>query len=471
MVREVRTPIASATPQKKKNIRSQLQLPQMQTVSNVENKVETFEKTCNSKTVVRNEQDALQNQNAPSNLQVQQQNFKLKRLSDACLVENDDGSNFIHCTQEDEFETTTFMKDDDDDKEGLITDQTVNIADRQKRFSIIVLQDSDSDSEAEDDTRRQLAGANGGLDSDTFYDAVSYIIDLTEQCGDDIADTLYLDSDSKGDHQEEVESDDQADIIVKSMKKMTMISSDSEDDNDDLANENAHLEINIPKSSLKPQNKRISDWSDVFNQPPKTPLQKKLIDSPISTPASVRKLLFHQKNSQVKALSTRDQHKLAAEYFDEFNQTIFDGKLENVELKWSKTLRKTAGSAEYQKASTRCSITLSQKILDTKRKLRETLAHEMCHLAVWVFKDLNQPPHGKWFKHYASLFEGHYSSKVFDADLVIQVPIKHDYEITYKYNYVCINEECGHIYGRHSKSIDLTAKVCGLCKGRLSLMK
>ncbi|KAI3643858.1 hypothetical protein MP228_010022 [Amoeboaphelidium protococcarum] len=468
MVREVRTPIASATPQKKKkNIRSQLQAPQMQTVSNVENNVETFEKTCNSKPLVRNEQDALQDQNAPSNLQVQNQKFKLKRMSEAFLVENDDGSNFIHCTQEDEFETTTFRKDYDD-KEGTITDQTVDIADRQKRFSIIVLQDSDSEA---DDTRRQFAGANGGFDSDTFYDAVSYIIDLTEQCGDNIVDTLNLDSDSKDDHQEEVESDDQADIIVKSMKKMTVISSDSEDDNDDQANENAHLEINIPKSYLKPQNKRISDWSDVFNQPPKTPLQKKLIDSPISTPASVRKLLFHHKNSQVKALSTRDQHKLAAEYFDEFNQTIFDGKLEKVQLKWSKTLRKTAGSAEYQKASARCSITLSQKILDTKRKLRETLAHEMCHLAVWVFNDLNQPPHGKWFKHYASLFEGHYNSQVFDADLVIKVPIKHDYKITYKYNYVCINEECGHIYGRHSKSIDITAKVCGLCKGRLSLMK
>ncbi|KAI3633840.1 hypothetical protein MIR68_008172 [Amoeboaphelidium protococcarum] len=463
MVREVRTPIASATPQKKKNIRSQLQLPQIPTLNNVDKNVEAFEKTCTIVTPLIKEQDALQNQITSSKLLIQNQNFKLKRLSQAFLVENDDGSSCIHCTQEDELETT-YMKDMND-KEDTITNQT---SDRQKRFSIIVLQDSDS--EAEDNTRRQLAGAIGGFDSDTFYDAMSFAIDLTGQDGDNIVDNLNLDSDSKGEH-EEVESDDQADIIVKSMKKMAVICSDSEDDNDDDANENAHLEINIPKSALKPQNKRISDWSDVFNQPPKTPLQKKLIDSPINTPASVRKLLFHQQKTQQKSLSTRDQHTLAAEYFDEFNQTLFEGKLENVELKWSKTLRKTAGSAEYQKVSARCSIALSQKILDTKRKLRETLAHEMCHLAVWVFNDLNQPPHGKWFKHYAALFESHYNSKVFDADLVIKVPIKHDYEITYKYNYVCINEECGHIYGRHSKSIDITAKVCGLCKGRLSLMK
>ena len=47
----------------------------------------------------------------------------------------------------------------------------------------------------------------------------------------------------------------------------------------------------------------------------------------------------------------------------------------------------------------------------------------------------------------------------------------HGYEITYKHKYKCQSSFCGRVYGRQSKSIDVSKKVCGACKGRLMLVE
>lgn len=48
-------------------------------------------------------------------------------------------------------------------------------------------------------------------------------------------------------------------------------------------------------------------------------------------------------------------------------------------------------------------------------------------------------------------------------------PIKrcHDYVINTKYTYKCIN--CGYSIGRHSKSLDVEKKRCGLCYGKFEV--
>ncbi|KAI9144624.1 hypothetical protein BKA69DRAFT_1053474 [Paraphysoderma sedebokerense] len=51
----------------------------------------------------------------------------------------------------------------------------------------------------------------------------------------------------------------------------------------------------------------------------------------------------------------------------------------------------------------------------------------------------------------------------------ITVSTCHSYDIDYKYKYTCTNENCGHVYGRHSKSIDITKKCCGYCGSKLML--
>lgn len=38
---------------------------------------------------------------------------------------------------------------------------------------------------------------------------------------------------------------------------------------------------------------------------------------------------------------------------------------------------------------------LSAKVLDSTDRLERTLAHELCHVASWVFDHVAKPPHGK----------------------------------------------------------------------------
>ena len=44
----------------------------------------------------------------------------------------------------------------------------------------------------------------------------------------------------------------------------------------------------------------------------------------------------------------------------------------------------------------------------------------------------------------------------------------HTYKIRTRYVYECVG--CGKQYGRHSKSVDTTSKVCGKCRGTLRLL-
>ncbi|KAJ3512466.1 hypothetical protein NLJ89_g3502 [Agrocybe chaxingu] len=94
---------------------------------------------------------------------------------------------------------------------------------------------------------------------------------------------------------------------------------------------------------------------------------------------------------------------------------------------------------------------------DTKlnwKRIRNTLSHEMCHLATWVIDDNFKEHHGKVFKKWAG--------KVMKEHPHIHVSIKHDYEISYPFEWKC--EKCAKVYGRFTKSIRPDECVCGVCK-------
>ena len=80
-------------------------------------------------------------------------------------------------------------------------------------------------------------------------------------------------------------------------------------------------------------------------------------------------------------------------------------------------------------------------------------------------------PHGKEFKSWAKK-----TSDLF-ADRGVEVTTKHDYEIEYRYIWLCAGADgkgedgCGLGYKRHSKSIDPKKQGCGKCKGRLVQVK
>ncbi|KIM67097.1 hypothetical protein SCLCIDRAFT_1210576, partial [Scleroderma citrinum Foug A] len=78
----------------------------------------------------------------------------------------------------------------------------------------------------------------------------------------------------------------------------------------------------------------------------------------------------------------------------------------------------------------------------------------MCHLACWVINNRPQEGHGQLFKSWGIKVMRNYPD--------IQVSTRHNYEISYPYEWKC--ERCSKVYGRHSKSIRPETCVCGICK-------
>ncbi|KAH9850672.1 SprT-like family-domain-containing protein [Lenzites betulinus] len=150
----------------------------------------------------------------------------------------------------------------------------------------------------------------------------------------------------------------------------------------------------------------------------------------------------------------------AADFFRELNETVFGGGIpENTPLVWSKRLLTTAGKAQWYRDPVSkehvTSIQLAEKILDNEERIRNTLAHEMCHLASWVVSKAPNEQHGAIFKSWGR--------EVMRKRADVEVTTKHDYEITHKYQWKC--EDCSKVYGRHSKSINPEEHACGACKG------
>ncbi|RKP36562.1 SprT-like family-domain-containing protein, partial [Dimargaris cristalligena] len=146
--------------------------------------------------------------------------------------------------------------------------------------------------------------------------------------------------------------------------------------------------------------------------------------------------------------------------FHEFNRRVFNNRLpENMLVEWSVSLNKTAGRAytgwKVKNEERKCRVELATKVINRVERLQETLLHELCHCAVWII-DGKEEGHGPMFKKWAQ--------RAMQAYPNIPITTRHSYDIDYKYKYTCSNTSCATVYGRHSKSIDMTKKVCGRCK-------
>lgn len=166
---------------------------------------------------------------------------------------------------------------------------------------------------------------------------------------------------------------------------------------------------------------------------------------------------------------------LTRTFYDFFNETVFENQLpKDMIVEWDKRLLKTAGvtkcssrlqsKLEYGMSSSKrtyiARICLSEKVLDTVLRLRDTLCHEMCHAAVWLI-DNQSDGHGPFWKSWArKAMKAHPGMPM--------VKRCHSYEITYKFSYQCTI--CRKIYGRHSKSVKVDKQACGVCRGKLVLL-
>ncbi|KAG1867821.1 SprT-like family-domain-containing protein [Suillus subalutaceus] len=159
-----------------------------------------------------------------------------------------------------------------------------------------------------------------------------------------------------------------------------------------------------------------------------------------------------------KAEEQACREKYAAQLFEELNSTIFNNGLpRETKLNWNKRLLTTAGRAKWHRSrdgAQTTEIELAAKILDCDERIRNTLSHEMCHLACWIINENPKEGHGQAFKAWAN--------KVMIKRPEIEITTRHNYEISYPFEWKC--EKCSKVYGRYSKSIRPDECVCGVCK-------
>lgn len=224
------------------------------------------------------------------------------------------------------------------------------------------------------------------------------------------------------------------------------------------------------------------DEGDSFPSPTTSPRKKKaqsptkkvIPDSSSPTVAQLR--------AQRKDFAAR-KHALAESFVTELDTTITNGRVielssatGGIKLIWSKTLKTTAGRANWRREQVRlrtgplpsdtrteihhhCSIELAEKVIDDEERLYNVLAHEYCHLTTFMISEVRNNPHGAEFKAWGSKV-----TKAFQAKGV-EVTTKHSYKIDYKYIWQCAG--CGYEFKRHSKSVDPVRHSCGKCKGKL----
>eukprot|EP00899_Mesostigma_viride_P023932 jgi/Mesvir1/4723/Mv11591-RA.2 len=125
----------------------------------------------------------------------------------------------------------------------------------------------------------------------------------------------------------------------------------------------------------------------------------------------------------------RQKEALTTAIYAEVNAAVFGGRLPGaLEIGWSPHLTRTAGITNYKQQACKgvpplhiASISLSTKVLDDSDKLRQTLCHEMCHVAAWLLDRSAKPPHGKVFKKWASMVQARYPD--------VQVTTCHSYKV------------------------------------------
>jgi predicted SprT family Zn-dependent metalloprotease len=235
----------------------------------------------------------------------------------------------------------------------------------------------------------------------------------------------------------------------------------------------------------------VNQWNDEYSPrktlrvvgEPKVDLEDDLgLNSTARSPKKNR--TKHNTAIAAKKSFSQRKHELAVLFLNELDQAITSGQVSEmaaatggVNIIWSKTLKTTAGRANWrrevikpiqtnidriQSAVTHrhfASIELAEKVIDDEDRLLNVIAHEFCHLANFMVSGVKNNPHGKEFKAWAAQCCQKFGHRG------VEVTTKHSYVIDYKYIWECSN--CGLEYKRHSKSVDPVRHRCGKCKDKL----
>lgn len=290
---------------------------------------------------------------------------------------------------------------------------------------------------------------------------------------------------------------------------------------------------NLSDEELPSQSQSLDSSQDSFNE------SSDSLPSPCDSPTKSRS---PSKSSTLKTETSRlrdekraklatkkkfdsEKHQMAIDLLMALDVNITSSKISTlskstggIKLVWSKTLRSTAGRANWKRTVSKlsasplkgnpdsasiekepgvivqhfASIELAEKIIDRPERLVNTLAHEFCHLANFMVSGIRDQPHGASFQQWGKKVTSWLKSS--DARKFTgwrqewrsaEVTTKHSYVVETKYLWVCTGrpkekmglaarmlelegeEGCGAEYGRHSKSIDVAKQRCGVCKGFL----
>lgn len=157
----------------------------------------------------------------------------------------------------------------------------------------------------------------------------------------------------------------------------------------------------------------------------------------------------------------------AKEFVQELDKKLTGGQISDltaytggVKILWNKRLTTTAGQADCERGLyPSATIELSDKLIDDRQRLLDTVAHEFCHVAnIPIDGDYS---HGSGFKKWGEKCE------VAFKDLGIKVTTKHDYSSKFEYIWTCTNQECGKEVGYHSRGLDPKKDGCRRCGGDL----
>ncbi|KAK9794281.1 putative SprT-like family-domain-containing protein [Seiridium cardinale] len=251
----------------------------------------------------------------------------------------------------------------------------------------------------------------------------------------------------------------------------------------------------IPPSPFKVEHKEFWDveiqneWIDRHSPPKRSPKKLELMAG--SDKKELLKKKYGTSPEKRGARKAFDQVKenLAQEFLHELDGRITKCQLSKLtaatgglRIKWSNSLQTTAGRAHWKckEVTTMVQqpdglfkstkerrheawIELASKVLTTEDNLLNTVAHEFCHLAVFMLDGRPKFAHGAEFKSWGQ--------KCMDAfkDRGIVVTTKHNYEIDFKFIWRCA--DCTAEVKRHSKSVDPVKQKCGRCRGTLEQVK
>ncbi|KAL7669387.1 hypothetical protein ACOME3_010044 [Neoechinorhynchus agilis] len=156
--------------------------------------------------------------------------------------------------------------------------------------------------------------------------------------------------------------------------------------------------------------------------------------------------------------------KLAAKFiYEDANIHVFRGQLpSDIEIKWNKRLTMTAGRFIWRKPKsdnqfTKCFIEMSSKLNNTVQRFRDTLLHEMCHVANVMIDNLTNENHGKHWKKWTKKVAKQYPQ-------IPPIKTFHEYVTDKKYRYRCVG--CNKVISGLHKLRNLQSYRCVRCHGR-----